>query len=234
MKQLNMTGLLALMMLTIQVVTAQGEIKSNQFILGGTTNLLIQNNTYPLASLSISSGIGGIYSNNSNETKNTSFALTPYVGKEINQNWLIGMLFDFRVGKYINKDIQVFGQSETFDLERNSNQIGFGIFFRYLLNPENKLNIFLLPHLEFNLLKENERNNSTIMQREKAQYIELSLSPGLKYRINNTFNALLRFGGINYVNGNWRILETEINKDFYSFGYNFTLSNLYFGLEIKL
>jgi len=49
-------------------------------------NFLIQNNTYPLSSLSIISGPGGISSNSISDSKNTTFAITPYFGKEISEN----------------------------------------------------------------------------------------------------------------------------------------------------
>lgn len=218
----------------IQVIHAQEETSQRKFVLGGSINFLIQNNTYPLSSLSINSGIGGIYSNSTNDSKNTSFAVTPYFGFEMNPNTLIGLLLDYRKGSYEAKDIFVFGQPNTTDFERNSNQFGVGMFYRYMFNPEKQFNFFLQPYFEYNSLREEESQNSNIVQKEKASFIELGVGLGLLYNINDRMRATLRTGGINYVNGKWEIVDTDTKNDFSSFGTNINLSTIFFGFEIKI
>lgn len=61
------------LIIIFQLATAQ-EIKlENKKLLGGLVNYFTQKNTYPYSNLSINSGLGGIYSNSPNDTKNTDF-----------------------------------------------------------------------------------------------------------------------------------------------------------------
>lgn len=231
MKKLTFTVLLISI---LQVLNAQETDIGSKFILGGSMNFLIQNNTYPLSSLSISSGIGGIYSNSVNDTKNTTFAITPYFGKEINKKIFVGLQLDYRIGKYKAEDTFVFGQPDSIDFERNSNQIGIGFFTRHILNPNNQFSFFIQPYLEYNILNEEELQDSNITQEEKANYFELGAGLGMLYNINNTIRATLRTGGLNYVNGKWEIKDTDTEKDFSSFGTNLNLSTIFFGFEIRI
>lgn len=222
----------------LKVINAQETEMGNKFILGGSMNFLIQNNTYPLSSLSLNSRIGGIYSNGTNETKYTTLAFSPYFGKEISQKFMVGLQFDYRIVKNEQDDVQVFvlGQSNpnTIDLKRNSNQIGFGIFTRYLINPSNQFSFFFQPYAEYNLLNDELSEDSNITQEEKANFLELGVGLGMTYNINKNVRAVLRSGGLSYVMGNWEIKNTDTAKDFSSFGTNFSLSNIFLGFEIRI
>lgn len=222
----------------LKLINAQETEMGNKFILGGSMNFLIQNNTYPLSSLSLNSRIGGIYSNGTNETKYTTLAFSPYFGKEISQKFMVGLQFDYRIVKNEQDDVQVFvlGQSNpnTIDLKRNSNQIGFGIFTRYLINPSNQFSFFFQPYAEYNLLNEELSEDSNITQEEKANFLELGVGLGMTYNINKNVRAVLRSGGLSYVMGNWEIKNTDTAKDFSSFGTNLSLSNIFLGFEIRI
>jgi len=226
--------LLALAVSIIQIVNAQETEIGNKLILGGSFNFLTQNNTYPLSSLSINSGIGGIYSNSTNDTKNTTFAITPYFGKEINPKLFVGLQLDYRIGRYKAEDTFVFGQPNSIDFERNSNQIGIGLFTRHILNPNSTFSFFIQPYLEYNLLNEEEIQDSNVTQEEKANYFEVGAGLGILYNINSKIRATLRTGGLNYVNGKWEIKDTDTEKDFSSFGTNLNLSTIFFGFEIRI
>lgn len=229
MKKLTFTVLLISF---LHMLNAQ-EIES-KFIIGGSMNFLLQNNTYPLSSLSIISGIGGIYSNSTNDTKNTTFAITPYFGKEISQKLFVGLQLDYRIGKYKAEDTFVFGQSNSIDFERNSNQIGIGVFTRHILNPNNQFSFFIQPYLEYNFLDEEELQDSNVIQEQKANYFELGAGLGVLYNINKNVRATLRTGGLNYVNGKWEIKDTDTEKDFSSFGMILNLSTIFFGFELRI
>lgn len=217
-----------------QIANAQDEITNNNFVLGGSVSFMTQNNTFPFTGLSINSGIGGIYSNSTNDTKNTSFSITPYFGKELNSRLLLGLQLDYRVGKYTADNIFIFGQTNQVDFERNSNQFGIGVFARYTLNPDQQFNFYLQPSFEYNLLNEEESQDSDITQEEKANYFHLTVIAGVLYNINNKVRATLRTGGLSYVNGKWKIVGTDVEKSFSSFGTNVNLSSISFGFEIKI
>ncbi len=217
-----------------QLILAQEEVSTHSYVLGGSFNFLVQNNTYPLSSLSLNSGIGGIYSNSTNDTKNTTFAITPYIAKDINAHWLLGLQLDYRVGNYIAEDLIRFSQPELYDLERSSNQIGIGLFSRYTLNPTQEFNLYLQPYFEYNSLNEEEFEDTVLTQEEKASFIELGIGLGVLYNVNDRMRATLRMGGLNYINGKWEIVNTDTEKDFSSFGTNLNLATIFFGFEIKM
>jgi hypothetical protein len=226
--------LIALAVSILQVVNAQETEIGNKVILGGSINFLTQNNTYPLSSLAINSGIGGLHSNIANDTKNMTFAITPYFGKEINPKLFVGLQLDYRVGRYKAEDIFVFGQPDSVDFKRNSNQIGIGLFTRHILNPNSKFSFFIQPYLEYNLLNEEEVQDSNVTQEIKANYFEVGAGLGIMYNINSKMRATLRIGGLNYVNGKWEIKETNTKNDFSSLGTNLNLSTIFFGFEIRI
>ncbi|MBK8347036.1 MAG: hypothetical protein IPL08_05210 [Saprospiraceae bacterium] len=222
--------LIAFAVSILQAVNAQETEIGNKVILGGSINFLTQNNTYPISSLSINSGIGGIYSNSTDDTRNTTFAITPYFGKEINPKLFVGLQLDYRIGRYKAE----FGQINSINFERNSNQIGIGLFTRHILYPNNKFSFFIQPYLEYNLLNEEEIQNSNVTQEEKANYFEVGAGLGILYNINSKIRATLRTGGLNYVNGKWEIKDTDKEKYFSSFGTNLNLSTIFFGFEIRI
>ena len=124
------------------------------FVLGGAINFLTQHNTFPFSTSGINSGIGGIFSYNSADIKNTTFAVSPYFGKEINQNWLVGLQFNYRTENYTAYDVSISLPSYTFKFERSSHQFGIGIFGRYVFNPGQKFNFYLRPYFEYNQMNQ--------------------------------------------------------------------------------
>ena len=232
--KMNKLILIAFAVSILRAGNAQETEIENKLILGGSINFITQKNLYPLSSLSINFGTGGIYSNSTNDTKNTSLALTAYFGKEINPNLIAGLRLNYRIGRYKAEDIYLFGQSNPIELVRNSNQFGIGIFTRHIINPNNKLCFFIQPYIEYNLLNEEEIQNSNVTQKEIVNYFELGAGLGISYNINNKLRATLTTGGLNYVNGKWEIKDTDTKKYFSSLETNLNLTTIFFGLEIKI
>jgi len=231
--------ILTLLCISILTITnAQETGIDNKFILGGSMNFLIQNNTYPLTSLSLITRTGGIYSGGTNDIRYTTLAFSPYFGKEISSNLMVGLQFDYRKEKIEQDDVPVFvlGQSNpnTVDIKRNSNQVGIGIFIRYIVNPSNQFSFFFQPYAQYNLLNEDLSEDSIVRRQEKANFLELGVGLGMIYNVNNKIRAVLRSGGLNYVTGKWEIKNTDTGKNFNSFGTNFSLSNIYLGFEIRI
>lgn len=222
----------------LTITNAQEPGIDNKFILGGSMNFLIQNNTYPLTSLSLITRTGGIYSGSTNDIRYTTLAFSPYFGKEINSNLMVGLQFDYRKVKNEQDDVPVFvlGQSNpnTVDIKRNSNLFGIGIFTRYIVNPSNQFSFFFQPYAQYNLLNEDLSEDSIVRRQEKANFLELGVGLGMIYNVNNKIRAVLRSGGLNYVTGKWEIKNTDTGKNFNSFGTNFSLSNIYLGFEIRI
>ena len=226
--------ILCLIIFSFQWVNAQDEEPSNnKFVIGGSLNLLSQENTFPFTTFSISSGIGGIFSNTTSETTNSVFSISPYFGKEINPNWLIGVELDFRTANYETETTIFISQPETGIYKRESSQFGVGLFARYMVNPADKVVFFLQPGVEYNSLGEDEFFNGELIGERKVNYIESRVNLGIVYNVNDKVRVLLRSGGLLYVNGK---SENETNgdeKDFSSFSANLNLRNTAFGVELR-
>ncbi len=230
MKKFTFSLFMTVLFLGIQ---AQEETIANRFILGGSINFVSQKNSVPLAALSINSGVGILFADNTNESKNTVLSLSPYLAKEVNANWLVGIQLNYRLDNYTAEDAFSFGQPSPTDFNRKTNSFGFGLFSRYTLNPEQRFHFFLQPFLGYNLLSEDTKNNDVLVQEETANYFEAGVGLGFLYPINSKFRATLRTGGINYVNGKWKVKDTEIDKGFSSFGLNLNLSTVFIGVEMR-
>lgn len=215
-------------------IEAQEENVANQFILGGSLSFLTQKNAYPLSILNVNLGSGGFFSNNLNDSKNTIFRINPYVGKELNAHWILGLQLGLSTQNYRVEDALFFGPSGPVDFSRKSYQVALGIFARYIVNPVQRFNFFLQPSIQNNFFRENTAYDGEVTEKEKASFIEVGIGVGMLYKINDRFRVTLRSGGLNYINGKWEILDTDISRKFSSFGGNLNLSNLSFGVEVRL
>jgi hypothetical protein len=228
------TILLLLSIFSFINIYSQEEERYNNYFLGGSFNFTSQDNTYPISALGINSGIGGIYSNSTENTRNIVFSISPYIGKQINAFWDMGLKLDYRLGNYKAYDQIDFLSQLPYDFERKSNQFGVGIFSRYNFNRDSKLNVYFQPYASYYLLNEEAFRNETATQKETASYIDIGVGIGLTYQLNEKFRVLANFGGLNYVTGSWEIEDTDTSKDFSSFNSTLRLSSLSFGLEMKL
>ncbi len=207
---------------------------SNKYVLGGSMHYWVQNNTFPVLAIHNSFNIGGIYSNSTNDTKNTSFALAPYFAKQFHAKLMLGLEFIYRREKYTANDVILFGQADPVDIERSSNQFGIKMFSRHYFNSENKFKIFGEPYIEYNSQNGDESQNSKVVQSERAHYIDVGIGAGVSYDFSDWIGATLRVGGLNYVFGMWENIDTNTKKDFSAFGTNLNFSTIYFGFEIKI
>jgi hypothetical protein len=217
----------------VQNAKAQDAASSNQFIVGGTINFLAQNNGQPYPILVNNLGLG-IYSTLPYDSKNTIFSFRPYFGKEINPRLMLGFEVGYATSSYKSYDVYVSGQTNPMDFEDNAQQLGFGVFTRHTLNPDNLFELFLEPSVEYVLFNEKRKQDGDITNELKSGYVELDLNTGAMYNINDRFRAVLKVGGLRYVNGKWKNVGSSTSKNFNSFGLNFNLSSISFGLDVKL
>lgn len=224
---------IALFFLVFQITKAQEETINNSFVLGGALNLGIQKNAFPIP-VGASSGLPFFVIGN--DTKNTNFSILPYFGKEVNKHLLVGFELNFRTGKYIDRIVT--GEIVNTKIAK---QIGGGFFMRYLLNPEKRFIFYLQPYSEYSFFKEENTSfrlvmigspsipgENTIENTRKINFVELGIKTGMIYNINNKVRAVLRIGGLQYVNG-----KIDGDKKYNSFDTNFNTSSVFFGFELK-
>ena len=197
-------------------------------------NFVVQNGTYPLSSLGSITGSNILFSNSTNDSRRTVFSLMPYVGKVINQHWLLGIHLDYDLDIMTTNDVILFGQTDTIDTKTLEQQFGGGFFARYMLNPQNALKVYAEPYAKYNYLRVKSFQNNEITQQRQVNHIDVGIRTGLLYDINQKIRAILRLGYINYVNGSWKIIGEDTSTKFDAFNTNIRLSSISLGLEIKL
>lgn len=225
-------SLIAFFMSIFFSICAQETIVNNKFIVGGSVNFLSQANTNPL-NINGFNQVGGIFFYDTNDTKNTSFSISPYFGKELSEHWTLGLQLDYRYGNYTAFDIYFFNSNqEVKDLNRISNQFGVTIFSRYMLNPSHKLNFYIQPYLRYNTSNNTQRLDNDINFEQLTSSIRAGAGLGALYHLNNRWRLTLRNGGLYYENGKWEIKDIEQTENFSSFRMDLNLSNTFFGLEM--
>jgi len=219
-------------------MNAQEKERSNKFVLGGSISFYSQKNTYPLSISNLTFGVGGSFSNSTDDSKNTIFRFNPYLGRELNPHWIIGLQLSYAGQHYRAEDVMNFVQPQEpiqlVDFSRKSNQIGIGTFARYTINPQQRFNFFLQPSVNYNFFGVDIAYNGEVTQEEKASFIQVGIGVGILYQVNDLLRITLRSGGISYINGSWEIQDTNISKDFSSFSGNLSLTSLSFGVELRL
>jgi hypothetical protein len=231
-KRLMKTNQLLLLMLFFGCWSSSNA-QNFPFVLGGDVNFLIQNNTYPFNSAPVGS-FGGIYSNSTDEIRNTNFSIAPYFGRDLNDNWLVGVNLGYRGGRYTADDAVIFGQAGAVDIEQTSNRFSFGFFARYRINPENKFNPYLQPFVGYSIQTDQDFQDGNLMQEERFNFLEAGVGAGVLYQISDKWRALLRLGSFSYVNGNWEIVDTDTEKNFSALGLNLNATTIRFGVEVSL
>ncbi len=224
-----------LMILTIQSATGQETTSFGKYIIGGYLDFYRQSNAFPYNFGSLRSSTGRIYSNNNNDAEYTSFAVRPYLGKEISPHLTLGLQLYYGTGKNKSAVFRISsGQLEQIDIQSNYNEIGVGVFSRHVLNPDNLFNLYIEPYLEYNLQNSEERENSIVSTEIKANYFDLGIRLGALYNISDRLRATMRVGRINYANGKWEVLNTETVKKFNSLELSFYALLVSIGFELKL
>ncbi len=142
--------LLVFLLCSTAITRAQEMDLPRSWITGGSINFSTQLNDGPLTFFNATGG--GLFNSSSisRDSRYTYFNFTPYVGKEISRHWTIGLQMQYGFNNYKANDvptIPVFGQVlDTVNLKRNENQYAFGLFGRYVFNPDHKFKVFLQPY----------------------------------------------------------------------------------------
>ena len=168
-------------------LNAQNENGKNAIVIGGNMNILAQNNTFPFSSNNRVSGNGVLYSNSTNDSNRLGLAFAPYIGKEINASWLLGISLDIEFSKTVTKDALYFNQLNSVDVKFPGKGIGGGIFARYTFNPQNALNFYVQPYVEYDYLSEKSFQDEIVTERKRTNYVDIGLKGGMLYNINEKY-----------------------------------------------
>lgn len=207
------------------------EPQSNYFA-GGALNFISQKNTFPLTGLSAISGIGGIYSNSTEDSKNVTFSFTSYLGKQILSSIEAGILIEYQINQFNTYQSYLFGIPTPVDIKRTAQHRGIGLFSRFLLSPNKIFSLFLQPQISMYQLFEEQFQNENSVSKEKANYLFSALGIGMLYRLSDKMRLTMKLGGIQFSSGKWEIANTDTYKKFSALSTNLNLSSALLGIEI--
>ncbi len=160
--------------------------------------------------------------------------MSPYIGKQLSNRWLAGIEMRYQFNRYIAKNITIFPNTDLVDYRRNTNGVGIVLFARYSFMPGNRFDFFLQPFALYFSINEKEFVDGEPDGEEKANYVSVGSDLGVLYNFTDRWRAILRVGGLRYINGNCEGVGTTEGNDFSSFGLNLSLDSLGFGVEFKL
>ena len=249
-----------------QKSTTQEPINYKNVIGGSVFFNTATNNSQPVLQPGItfvSSGFLG--STTVTEVKNKGINFSPYYGRKLSDNFMIGAL-----GSYANSNSKSYGllplgvgSTITFTdvllAETNIRTISYGVFARYYLGTEQKLQFFLEPRLT-RVTSEREFFNQTIINEEPMdseskvdrRVIDLRILPGVRYSISNRINLLIGAGLLSYQLGteefrtsapsnidviigipNPNTREQVTARDVNDFTFSLRSTSLFFSFELK-
>lgn len=189
-----------------------------KFFVGGSLNYTASKN------------VNGLFFNTGNQNReSTRKSINTAVGYQLNSNWILGGNFLLQRENIESRD----GPSNERVESLNSNS--FGLFSRYLFNPDNKLTTFLSPYFR---ISNSERTFDAVnsffnnfMSEEKSTTLGVSL--GAQYDFTTWLRATTSIGGYAYTSGTITVIEGDLieENDFNTSGFNISSSNIFFGLE---
>ena len=84
------------------------------------------------------------------------------------------------------------------------------------------------------MIQSKEIQDAQVVWDNQTNIFELNIGAGLLYDINERLRATIRTGGLYYMIGNSKTDGSESKQHFDSFGLNLNLSNIYFGVEVRI
>lgn len=220
--------------LIIQLLNAQEEVATSRSnILGGSMSFSISNNSYPYNFTNLIHVNQGILLGANDDAKYRSFSFNPYYGKEISPSTTLGLRLSYSRLVIEDKVQNGWGGTAMKDRESTSNEIGFGIFSRHLINPASRLNFYLSPFLNYSHSKFKSEIEGFDPDETKTNVISLGVSAGLMYNFTEKWRAIVNLGNLSYVNGSSKREGSDESNDFSSFGLRASLNFITYGLEMR-
>ena len=232
--------LLIIFILTNFLSYAQETSAKKRIIVGGAIGFVTQENNYPLTGASwsfFSKYAGSRASSRNDNAKNSYFSIEPYVAKEINQHWLVGIQSSLKVRRYKAFNSYSYQVHDTINYSIKSNELGIAFFGRRTFFPEQRFNFFLQSRVKYGISKRNIFYDDKTAREGELHILEIGIDAGAQYDVNEKWRIIIRFGGASFVTGKWEdydnIDETTESNKFNALGLSFRTDGVRFGVERK-
>lgn len=216
-------------------ISAQEDVKYNQYFIGGSFNFSIQNNYIPSTQALLVLPPNVIVSNSFSDSKYTTFSFSPSFGKELSNKLFVGVNagYGYSQSKTTRTNF-IIETADTIKIKSNTNQFNIGIFSRHIINPANALQFYFQPYINYYFTNEKLYVDTDVNSNDDVKYLSVGSGCGLLYQLNRKMRATLRTGGLAYTTGKSKEKLTNKTNDFSHFGLNFSLSSIYIGFEYRL
>ncbi len=140
------------------------------------------------------------FPSNINEKTKTQYRISPLIGKKLNKHWRAGLqfsYFSYREKTIYTGIIDTLGQTKG-SLSKNTNARA-GLFAFYLINPEDQLNFYLFPIVQYTRGKNSySSTSSTNTSSTKSSTLGSQLKLGALYRLNPHWELYANIASINF------------------------------------
>lgn len=229
---MKLNFLVVIILLSSQILTAQETTPPTNWIAGGSVSFALQQNAQPFTLFPFIGQVRIV--SNSDDARSTYFSFSPYAGKELSANWIMGLQLQYTMRRYRSDDvISILGQVDTFDVKQNEDAYTIGLFGRYMFNPESKFVFFLQPYANYSFVDEMQWRDEVITDELESYAISIGTSGGVLYNISDRWRLTSRIGLLSFVTGKWTDNESDESNTFSSFGASLSLSSLNLGFEYR-
>ncbi len=231
---MKLNYLVVIMLLSAQTMTAQENTPAINWIAGGSFSFSFQQNAQP-ASLIPFIGQVHIISSNRDDIRNTYFSFSPYAGRELSANWILGLQLQYTMSRYKASDVlnDFLGQVDTLDYAQNENAYTIGLFGRYMFNPASKFVFFLQPYVNYSFVDKQYFKDDVMTDGLDSYAIGIGTSGGVLYNISDRWRLTSRIGLLGFSTGKWTDTDSDESNTFSSFGASLSLSSLNLGFEYR-
>lgn len=232
-KKIMVLALFAMLLSSSAITIAQDSAVQKSWVTGGSMSFSMQQNTQPISLLPFIGPVR-ILSANSDDIRNSYFSFSPYIGKEVSANWILGLQLQYAMSRYKAEDVVEFlGQIDTFDVKQNENAYTIGVFARVMFNPESRFVFFLQPYANYSFVDEEYIRDGVVSDRLETYAISIGASGGVLYNISDRWRLTSRIGLLGFHTGKWTDTVTDESNTFSSFGASLNLSSLNLGFEYR-
>lgn len=228
--------LIVIILSCIEITRAQENSLPNSWIAGGGLSFTMQQNDAPTVLSSSNGSFAFLYGSSAEESKNTTFRFSPYIGKEVSPHWVFGLQARYGIRRFRASDVLYnlsIGQSDTVDVKRNENHYGIGLFGRYVFNPDNQFVFYVQPGINYLVTDYVAFVDDIQDGKFESNSFDIGASIGALYELSESFRLTANLGVLEYSTGHWQDTETEEESNFSSFTTAINLSSLFFGFEAR-
>ena len=219
-----MKKLVYLFLMLSFIVQGQEANTPHRFVLGGSLSGV--SNTVIAPETRIMTPTFDII-NPGSSNSNHSFNLSPYFAWQLNPRSLFGLRLNTGFGLSRQKTDGI--QEPTF--KSNSFTYGLGLFYRYYINPANRLRVFVSPSVNGFITNGTVEQRAPSLEENRSINFSTGISLGATFSITEKWNLLVNIWGVGFNHSNFRTASDPESRITNSINASFSLSRINFGAE---